>query len=80
MSGGKFGAVQVHKFGNQVAAYIGVGPNPAWGRKKTEACTAYMSPAEAIALAGALIHAAQCVNRDESPGTYSAQIEGDRTL
>ncbi len=77
---GKNGAVQVHRYWNQVAAYIGVGPSPAWGRKKTEAATVYMSPAEAIALAGALIHAAQCVNRNESPGTYNAQIEGDRTL
>ena len=76
----KNGAVQVHRFGNQVAAYIGVGPSPAWGRKKTEAATVYMSPAEAIEFAGALIHAAQCVNRKCPAGTYSNRIQGDKSL
>lgn len=59
---------QVHRFRDTVAAYIGTGP------------TVYLSPAEARAMARALVKAARSVDRerfvDSSGNTTELRING----
>lgn len=81
----KFGSVQVNRFGNQVSAYLGLVANPAWGRSKRESCAVYMAADEAREFALALLAAADEIEKgvpftESRVGTYSAPIDGDRSL
>lgn len=81
----KFGSVQVHRFGVQVSAHLGLKVKPSWGRKKVEGVTAYMSPKEARDFAWSLIRTAEEIENgvhftESRVGTYSAGIEGDRII
>ena len=81
----QFGSVQVHRFGEDVALYAGLKPNPSWGRNKREGSTLYITAREAGELAAALLNAAQEIQNgvaftESRVGTYSANVTGDRTF